>query len=135
MIPAGKLIDRLNELSRTSAERKIEREAARAKALAEFATTQYARGVEYAKEMFPHIDMAIINSAEEDAETYQVCVQYRSPDYSLDGYDSGYAETIAQHYRDEGLDVEWKLEVIEPSAGGYNSVSAPRYSRNLVLSW
>jgi hypothetical protein len=136
LTPAGKLIDQLKTLKDTREQRAVERENERVRQEEEHRTWIKRAGRGAAVDNIEDIKRQILRVAERnDATDYEIPIQTTMREYSLDEYDSAYAEKLADLFRNEGLAVEWVRTTQEPGQGSYYSFSETRYSTSLKVSW
>lgn len=136
MTPTGKLIDQLTVLKATQEERAAAREAERIRQEREHLEWIKNAGARQAVDSLESIKQQLLRVADRnDATEYEIPVQTTAREYSMDDYDSAYAEKLAELLRDEGLRVEWVRTTQEPGNGSYYQFSEVRYNTKLKVTW
>jgi hypothetical protein len=135
LTPTGKLFDELTALVAKSADYQAHKEAAAAQLELDRDLRNRQNGINNANDSIPYFTTSIKTYATEGYRSYDIRLQQHSKEYNLDTEETAYAQTLVDHYRNEGLTVEWKRELHPPCRGSYVSFDEQRYSASLILTW
>lgn len=124
-----KLIDRINELKATAAERAVAKAEQERLDREEANASEIRLGVDSAHTSIKNLSHRVIQAAEDGEETQiGVPIQTASVSANLSLWEAAYASTITQHFEEEGLTVEQR-QVAK------NSATGKRYNTTLYISW
>lgn len=124
-----KLIDQINELKATAEARAAAKEEQDRRDRAEADASEIKLGKEYGEHHIPEYTKKILKYAEDgSARELEVRVQVNAEAKALTLWESAFANTVTQHFEDQGLTVEQKQSTTSVASG-------KRYTTTLFISW